>query len=307
MNRALIRAAVACTPLVVAAAASVSRGTEISISFEGNLTTNTANEALSGTTVAGAPGVTVAGSTWNNAAAYYGNKSYAFGDGNSFTTGANGTYGNIYVGTTGSTATDYFYDSNSQQTNLLVSITNGSAYNNSTAPASSPANGDTGQDDIMFDSAVSESGTGGGAAKVALSNIPYTSTGYSVYVYFTSGAGGTTHQAYVTDGPTGTDTTYYFYDTEATAGPFPGWQAASDTNPADASIATAAQDGADYAVFTGETASTLTLTLSAYYSTGVDFAGIQIVQNTPEPATLGLLGAIGGAMLLRRRHPLERA
>jgi len=125
---------------------------------------------------------------------------------------------------------------------------------------------------------------------ITLSSIPYSR--YNLYVYLSSDVAG--RIGTVSDG----NTTYDF----ASVGP-------SETSGANALFTqttdtTALYPGADYAVFTGETASSLTITCDALGGNDawLGIAGFQVVA-VPEPGTLALaaLGGVGMMMFRRRR------
>jgi hypothetical protein len=123
---------------------------------------------------------------------------------------------------------------------------------------------------------------------VTLSQIPYAQ--YDVYVYFSADTAN--RLGSIGDG----STTYYF----STIGP-------AEISGANASLiqttdTTGASPLADYAKFSGETASSLTLTCNALGGNDqwLGIAGFQIVA-VPEPGTM-TLAALGGLALLRLRR-----
>lgn len=123
---------------------------------------------------------------------------------------------------------------------------------------------------------------------VTLSQIPYAQ--YDVYVYFSSDAAN--RLGSITDG-----TTQYYFSTMGPAeisGLNASFIQTTDT--------TGASPLADYAKFSGETASTLTLTCDALGGNDqwLGIAGFQIVA-VPEPGTLAL-AALSGLALLRLRR-----
>lgn len=126
---------------------------------------------------------------------------------------------------------------------------------------------------------------------VTLSSIPYAV--YDVYVYFSADTAGRIGN--VTDGTL----TYDF----ATVGP----TAVSGANAVltQTTDSTGLYPTADYAVFSGETASTLTLTVNPLGGNDqwLGIAGFQVVA-VPEPGTLAL-ASIGGLMALGLRRRIK--
>lgn len=127
---------------------------------------------------------------------------------------------------------------------------------------------------------------------VTLTSIPYAL--YDVYIYFSSDTAGRIGSA--TDGATTCDF--------STIGP-------AEISGANALLTqttdtTGANPSADYAVFTGETASSLTLTVNALGGNDqwLGIAGFQVVA-VPEPGTLALAG-IGGIAVLFLRNRSKR-
>jgi len=122
---------------------------------------------------------------------------------------------------------------------------------------------------------------------LTLGSIPFAN--YDIYVYFSSDAVGRTGT--ISDGAT----TYSFStDTRAKVDAHSNFVFAQTTDTG------LSHPSADYAVFSGLTGASETLTI-ANASDGMGFAGIQIVA-VPEPGTMAL-AALGGASLLfwRRR------
>ena len=123
---------------------------------------------------------------------------------------------------------------------------------------------------------------------IALSQIPYAQ--YTLYVYFSSDTAGRTGN--VTDGTTTYDfTTLGPAEFNGTSAVFTQTTDTAGNNP-----------GADYAVFSGETANSLTITCNALSGNDqwLGIAGFQIVA-VPEPTVMALAG-IGLALLGLRRQ-----
>jgi hypothetical protein len=122
---------------------------------------------------------------------------------------------------------------------------------------------------------------------ITLTSVPYLQ--YDLYVYFSSDVAGRTGT--ISDG----NITYDF----SSVGP-------GETGGANALFTQTTDTGAlyptaDYAIFSGETASSLTLTCSPLVSDAwLGIAGFQIVA-VPEPGTLAL-AALGGVMLVLGRR-----
>lgn len=119
------------------------------------------------------------------------------------------------------------------------------------------------------------------ASIVSLSSIPYSA--YDIYVYFSADTAGRTGTANI-------GSTTYDFATLGAASVSGGNAVLTQTTDT-----TGANPGADYAVFSGLTGSSDTITVSIPNWGGI--AGIQIVQ-TPEPGTLALFGAGAGALVL---------
>jgi hypothetical protein len=131
----------------------------------------------------------------------------------------------------------------------------------------------------------------GGAFTLALTSVPYAS--YDVYIYFSStNAGGTPSNPYSLSDNNGA--TYF---------------AAGNVTLTSLAQATATTSGSatpgDFAEFT-EAGPSVTFTLNPPASGNIFVTGMQIVQVTPEPATLGILGVAGSLALLRRRRRADR-
>ncbi len=128
---------------------------------------------------------------------------------------------------------------------------------------------------------------------VTLSNIPYAS--YSLYVYVgpNDGNGGNSYfDNAVTDGTT----TYYSY--------FPGGNFGGFTQ-ATSTVSGTYTANANYILFTGETSSSLTFSLTPVNNGGSDINGFQIIDTAavPEPGTIGYLSIgllFGGFCYFRR-------
>jgi hypothetical protein len=128
----------------------------------------------------------------------------------------------------------------------------------------------------------------GGLDTLSLSGISYSL--YNIIVYFSSDANGRTGT--VSDG-----TTTYDFSTimrnQVDNDPNVTFIQTTDT--------TGANPGANYAVFTGLTGSSQTLTTIHTAAAGLGIAGIQIVA-VPEPGTLALASMGGFGLLLWRRR-----
>jgi hypothetical protein len=126
---------------------------------------------------------------------------------------------------------------------------------------------------------------GGSATEsIALTGINYSQ--YSIYVYFSSDTAGRTGT--VSDG----GTTYDF----STVGP--GEVSGPNAPLSQTSDSSGANPSADYAVFSGLTGSSQTITAGIPSFGGI--AAFQIVA-TPEPSAIALVMLGGGIMLIRRR------
>ena len=127
----------------------------------------------------------------------------------------------------------------------------------------------------------------GGLDTLSLSGISFSQ--YNVIVYFSSDADG--RAGTVSDG-----TTTYDFSTimrnQVNNNPNVTFIQTTDT--------TGANPGANYAVFSGLTGASQTLTLNSGAVAGMGIAGMQIVA-VPEPGTMAL-AALGGASLLFRRR-----
>ncbi|MGA2440244.1 MAG: PEP-CTERM sorting domain-containing protein [Tepidisphaeraceae bacterium] len=144
---------------------------------------------------------------------------------------------------------------------------------------------------------------------VVLTNIPYSS--YNLYVYISSDQPGRT--GFVTDGTVtqggsanGDATVSTFLPNGATTYDFstigPGEISGADALFAQTTDAyPGSYPAADYAVFSGLTGSSQTVTLQMLVNDGwAGVAGFQVVQ-VPEPVSLGSLLAIGSVLAMRRR------
>lgn len=143
------------------------------------------------------------------------------------------------------------------------------------------------------------------SASVTVSNVPYTS--YEVIAYFNSDHANTGSSPSFGNVNIGS-TTYYFTaigPVSADYSPSPYTQTTTTTDPGAAS----SSDLADYAVFTGLSGSSFTLTASAEglsnSGNNLGITGFQIVDTTavPEPATMGMFaaGAMGLLLVSRRK------
>jgi hypothetical protein len=133
----------------------------------------------------------------------------------------------------------------------------------------------------------------GGTVSVTLSGIPYAT--YDVYVYGENDAAG--RYTSIGDG-----TSHVSFGTTSTASSWiPGTGTWDGTGTADSDPV------ANYARFTGETSSSLTITWKSQGNSGVN--GIQIVQSVPEPGSAGMIGGLAGLLCLfmRRRGHLNGA
>jgi PEP-CTERM motif len=199
-------------------------------------------------------------------------------------------------------------------------------FQNNTNGAQPWMSGDTGDTQLWTGSVGLSSSNGAGTntqLTIALSNIPapYQATGYYVYFYLSGGdttsvAGGNGNGGpwYMTDGtitdnglktsgtPNGLQT-YYFNN--GSSFNFTGYSEATATTAG-------AATPANYVGFL-ETAGSVTFTVPMPSEvdgnaavvpggiSGFSIRGFQIVQ-VPEPATIGLFGAVGAAALMRRRR-----
>ena len=138
--------------------------------------------------------------------------------------------------------------------------------------------------------------------KVTITGIPYSS--YDVYVYMEAAGGNGGSGAVMINANSGSgsvdSTNEYFYDYGWPNGAF--IQATATSSAANTAVS-------NYVLFTGNTASDITLTAEASgWNTGL--AAFQIVNTgtstIPEPATLGLMAVLGvGILLLKRRKPKQ--
>ncbi|MCF7674434.1 MAG: hypothetical protein K9N23_03035 [Akkermansiaceae bacterium] len=132
-------------------------------------------------------------------------------------------------------------------------------------------------------------------ATISLSSIPFAN--YDVYVYYNTYASGV-----VQEWSDGTTTLYGMTATVGGLGP----NASGFTLSQEGSLASAQSgSGGNYLVFTGETASSLTLSslgsaqVLGYQENAI--SGLQIVETIPEPSLLGLL-ALAPVLAMRRRR-----
>ena len=128
-------------------------------------------------------------------------------------------------------------------------------------------------------------GTGAASASVTLSEIPYGS--YDIYVYVSSD--GADRTGTVTDGTT----TYSF-------GVLDGMIAGEDALFVQTTDATGAYPEANYAVFSGLSGDTQTL--STEFASYGGIAAVQVVEVVPEPATIGLVAVFGAGLVAVRRR-----
>jgi len=147
--------------------------------------------------------------------------------------------------------------------------------------------GDNSYNRNMLNDYFNEGSNYGETTQLAISGISYGT--YDLYVYFSADTAGRPGTISLTGGPS------YDFSTEG-----PAAISGSNATFAQTADSTGANPAADYAVFSGLTGSSQSLTFDVPNGGGI--AGFQIV-DTPEPATLGLM-IIGGASLLglkRRR------
>lgn len=130
------------------------------------------------------------------------------------------------------------------------------------------------------------------SSSITLSQIPYSQ--YDIYVYFSSDTAG--RAGNITDGSTTFDyTTIGGAEVSGASALFVQTTDTTGLNP-----------NADYAVFSGETASSLTLTASALSGNDqwLGIAGFQVVA-VPEPGAFGFAAAGMGLFTLVRRFKLR--
>ena len=140
------------------------------------------------------------------------------------------------------------------------------------------------------------------SAQVTVSDIPYSS--YDVYVYLSAPGGNGGYGSVTISASSGIGTvdptSTYWYNYVWPAGNFIQATATSASG-----VNTASSPASNYVLFTGNTASNMTLTEAGYgWNTGL--AGFQIVDTAtapiPEPAPLALLALGGVGLLLLSRH-----
>ena len=126
----------------------------------------------------------------------------------------------------------------------------------------------------------------GNEASITLSDLnAFSAGGVDIIVYMNGFAAN--DGAEITDGTT----SYFFTDT---AGSTTLIQT-TDTNSGDG------YDVANYAVFSGLSTDSVTLTLDNIVGGGMSLAGVQVIA-IPEPATFGLFGIAGAGVLFARRR-----
>lgn len=143
------------------------------------------------------------------------------------------------------------------------------------------------------------SGNPGPTATVSLSSIPYAN--YDVYIYYNAYANGVVQEW--------SDGTTTLYGMTLATGPLGPNESGFTLYQAGSLAAAQSGGGGNYLVFSGETASSLTLSslgsdqVLGYQQNAI--SGIQIVEvaPVPEPSTMALAG-LGGlvALLMVRRH-----
>jgi hypothetical protein len=143
---------------------------------------------------------------------------------------------------------------------------------------------------------IDSNGSAAGGAMVTLTNIPYSA--YDLIVYFNTDNGTPRAGDYEVVTSAGTQTQQALYEKSSSI-------ILAPPDLSNTLATTAATPGGTFIIFPGLTDSSIKLESNQASLPGVNFrapiSGFQIYSATPEPGSLGLLTAIGGMALTRRR------
>ena len=115
---------------------------------------------------------------------------------------------------------------------------------------------------------------------VTLSNVPFSQYDLYVFVGPNNGNGDYPGNTYFQYSATDGSTTYY---SDLPDSGFPGYRQAASTTPGTHT------DAGDYILFSGETSSSLTFSVTPGNNGGTDMNGFEIIDTVPEPSTYAFM------------------